>query len=317
MASLLIILLLLLGLSITFFVNVVKNTDKDISHGSYCPTSFLKGHFPDSMFLSPVTSYEVESYISQIDSTESVGPYSIPVPWLKILKAHIAPILSCLVNESLLCGIFPEKPKLAKVTPVFKKGSTQDKDNYRPIGFLSVFSKIFEKVMYERLYAYLQCHNILYSLQFGFRQKCPANHAPISIAESIRCSVDNKEFDCGIFIDLKKAFDTVNHSILLLKLHHYGVRGKAYEWFQSYLSNRKQFVCVHGHDSDSLPLTCGVPQGSILGPLLFLLYVNDLPNASSLRTFHLFADDTNIYYSCKNLDDLDSKLNNELKIVAE
>ena len=182
---------------------------------------------------------------------------------------------------------------------------------------ISVFSKIFEKVMYKRLYAYLECHNILYSLQFGFRQKCSTNHALISIAESIRCSADNKEFGCGIFIDLKKAFDTVNHSILLLKLHHYGVRGKAYEWFQSYLSNRKQFVCVNGHESDSLPLTCGVPQGSVLGPLLFLLYVNDLPNASSLLTFHLFADDTNIYYSCKNLDDLELKLNHELKVVAE
>ena len=102
-----------------------------------------------------------------------------------------------------------------------------------------------------------------------------------------------------------------------MKLHHYGVRGKACDWFPSYLSNRKQFVCVNGHDSDSLSLTCGVPQGSILGPLLFLLYVNDLPNASSLLTFHLFADDTNIYYSCNNLDDLESKLNNELKIVAE
>ena len=102
-----------------------------------------------------------------------------------------------------------------------------------------------------------------------------------------------------------------------MKLYHYGVRGKAYEWFQSYLSNRKQFVCVNGHDSDSLSLSCGVPQGSVLGPLLFLLYVNDLPNTSSLLTFHLFADDTNIYYSCKNLDDLESKLNRELKVVAE
>ena len=169
-----------------------KNTDKDISHGSYCPTSFLKGNFPDSMFLSLVTSYEVESYISQMDSTKSVGPYSIPVPLLKFLKAHIAPILSCLVNESLLYGIFPEKLKLAKITPVFKKGSIQDKDNYRPIPVLSVFSKIFEKVMYKSLYAYLECHNILYSLQFGFRQKCSTNHALINIAKSIRCSVDNK-----------------------------------------------------------------------------------------------------------------------------
>ena len=105
-------------------------------------------------------------------------------------------------------------------------------------------------------------------------------------------------------IKKKKDFDTVNLSTLLFKLHHYGVRSKAYEWFQTYLSNRKQFVCVNGDDSDALPLTCDVHQESVLGPLLFLLYVNDLPNTSSLLTFYLFADGINMYYSCKNLADL-------------
>ena len=238
-----------------FFVNVGRKTDKDIPQGSCCPTSFLNGNFPESMFLSPITSFEVESYmyISQMDNNKSIGPCSIPVRLLKILKTHISPLLSSLINDSFLCGIFPNKLKLARVTPAFKKGSR--KDNYRPISVLSVFSKIFEKAMYKRLYGYLECHNILYSLQFGFRLKCSTNHALISITESIRYSIDNNEFGCGIFIDLKKAFDTVNHSILLLKLHHYGVRGKAYDWFQSYLSNREQFVCVNGHDSDSLSVS--------------------------------------------------------------
>ena len=160
---------------------------------------------------------------------------------------------------------------MANLTPVFKKGSRQGKDNYRPISFLSIFSKIFEKAMFKRLYGYFESCSILYLLQFGFRQKCSTNHALIQITESIRNSTDNNEFGCGIFIDLKKAFDTVNHSILLSKLNHYGVRGKTYDWFHLYLSNRKQFVCVNGHNSDSLSITCGVPQESILGPLLFLL----------------------------------------------
>ena len=134
--------------------------------------------------------------------------------------------------------------------------------------------------------------NILYPLQFGFRQKGSTNHALIQITESISNSIDNNEFGCGIFIDLKKAFDTVNHSILLSKLNHYGVRSKAYDWFQSCLSNREQFVCINGHKSDSLSITCGVPKGSIFGSLLFLLCINDLPNISKLLSFHLFA---NIY----------------------
>ena len=128
--------------------------------------------------------------------------------------------------------------------------------------------------MCKCLHGYLESRNILYPLQFGFRQKCSTNHALIQITESIHNSTENNEFGCGIFIDLKKAFDTVNHSILLSKLNHYGVRGKAYDWFQSYLSNREQFVCINGHKSDSLSITCGVPdQGSILGTLLFLLCI--------------------------------------------
>ena len=128
-----------------FFVNVGKNTDKDIPCGNCCP----------SMFLSPVTSVEVDSYISQMDNNKSIGPYSIPVPLLKILKTHISPLISSLINDSFLCGIFPSKLVLAKVTPVFKKGSRQDKDNYRPISVLFIFSKIFEKAMISAFMAIL------------------------------------------------------------------------------------------------------------------------------------------------------------------
>ena len=223
------------------------------------------------------------------------------------LKTHISPLISSLINDSFLCGIFPSKLKLAKVTPVFKKGSRQDKDNYRPISVLSIFSKIFEKAMFKRLYGYLESRNILYPLQFGFRQKCSTNHALIQITESIHNSTENNEFGCGIFIDLKKAFDTVNHSILLSKLNHYGVRGKAYDWFQSYLSNREQFVCINGHKSDSLSITVvEYLRDPVLDPCCFC-YFNNFPNTSKLLSLHLFANDTNIYCSRKNLIDLELK----------
>ena len=185
-----------------FFVNVGKKTDEDIPCVNCCPISFLKGNFPDSRFLSPVTSVEVDSYISRMDNNKSIGPYSIPVPSLKILKTHIFPLISPLMNDSFLCGIFPIKLKLAKVTPVFKKGSRQDKHNYRPIPVVSIFSKIFENAMFKRLCGYLESCNTLFPLQFGFRQKCSTNHALIRITESIRNSIDNNEFGCGIFTDL-------------------------------------------------------------------------------------------------------------------
>ena len=137
---------------------------------------------------------------------------------------------------------------------------------------------------------------ILFINQFGFRKKCSTAHSLIEITEKIKESINQGKFGCGIFIDLKKAFDTVNHKILLKKLEHYGVRGAILKWFESYLTDRKQYVFYNGVSSDTKIVTCGVPQGSVLGPLLFLLYINDLPNISEKLNFFLFADDTNIYY---------------------
>ena len=267
--------------------------------------------------LTPVSVSEVSTIISGLNSSKSVGLNSIPITLLKILNNELSEILSKLVNDSFESGIFPDKFKIARVTPVFKKGSRLNRDNYRPISVLSIFSKIYEKLMYKRLYNYLEKYDILYSLQFGFREKMSTSQALMSISEMIRKSIDNKEYGCSVFIDLTKAFDTVHHSILLSKLNHYGIRGIAGDWFRSFITNRKQFVTVNGSNSNLLPITCDVPQGSVLGPLLFLLYINDLPNTSSLLKFHLFADDTSIYYPSRNLSDIESLINTELKSVAD
>ena len=154
-------------------------------------------------------------------------------------------------------------------------------------------------------------------MQFGFQENHSIDHALVSLTEAVRNTLDNKRFGCGIFIDLQKAFDTVNHAILLSKLEHYGVRGCALEWFRSYLSDRNQYVSVNGSNSKLLSITCGVPQGSVLGPLLFLIYINDLPNASQKLKFYLFADDTNIYFESSDLSNLIKIVNRELRSVKK
>ena len=173
--------------------------------------------------------------------------------------------------------------------PIHKKGSVFAVSNYRPISLLSNFNKIIEKLMYNRLINYLGKLSIISDNQFGFRSKHSTFHALLLLTDKIQKAIDKDTYSCGIFLDLCKAFDTVNQYILLTKLEYYGIRGVAHAWFTSYLSDRKQFVSLHGTNSEYQTLTCGVPQGSVLGPLLFRLYVNDICNCSSILEFHLFV----------------------------
>ena len=300
-----------------FFVNVADNITKKIPRSKKSPMDYLSNKNPHSFFISPSVPYEISDIIDQFKTGKSIGPNSIPMKLFKILSPYVSSPLSLIINESFQTGVFPTKMKQAKVIPLFKKGCSVTSSNYRPISLLSVFSKIIEKLMYKRLYNFLELHEVLYNLQFGFRASHSIDHALISLTESIKNTLDNKKYGCGIFIDLQKAFDTVNHQILLSKLEHYGIRGTALAWFSSYLCNRSQYVSVNGHNSNCLNITCGVPQGSVLGPLLFLIYINDLPNSSTKLTFYLFADDTNIYYESHCLYKLQKVVNKELKLVKK
>ena len=214
-------------------------------------------------------------------------------------------------------GVFPSVLKTAKVVPVFKKDSKLDYSNYRPISLLSNIEKILEKLMYKRLYTFLNKNNVIYNLQFGFRQQYSTSHALINITENIRKALDDGNIGCGVFVDLQKAFDTVDHQIMLAKLNHYRIRMVvSNDWLKSYLSNCNQYLSINGYESGLAALDCGVPQGSVLGPLLFLLYINDLNQAIKFCKVHHFADNTNLFCLSNSIKKLNKLVNADLKHLA-
>ena len=231
------------------------------------------------------------------------------------MKSIIPGIIDPLVhifNLSLSNGQVPDIMKIAKVIPLFKKGDKLDLNNYRPISLLSSLSKVLEKIIFKRTIKFLVIHSIISDSQFGFRKYHSTTHALLSFVNKVAHALDSSSHMVGIFLDYSKAFDTINHDILLYKLSRYGIRGKALEWFRSYLSNRKQYVCLNGHSSELQYINCGVPQGSLLGPLLFILYINDFCRSSDILSFILFADDTNLFLSHSDPNYLVNTVNIEL-----
>ena len=267
-------------------------------------------------FLNPVDPEEVMKLLNQMDPKKSVGPNSIPTDILKLIATEISHPLSKIINLSFTTGIFPDCLKMSEIIPIHKKNSQLECSNYRPISLISNLSKLFEKTIYSRLYGFLTEFKCLHNLQFGFRAKHSTIHTLIKLTNEIQTAIDNNNFACGVFIDLQKAFDTVNHTILLQKLEYYGARGVTNKWFKSYLTNRKQYVKINGVKSNVANVSCGVPQGSVLGPLLFLVYINDLSNSTKHSTVFHFADDTNLLQTSSSLKTLNKHINHDLQLLT-
>ena len=297
-----------------YFSNIAGKLQSSIQSQGQDFNDYLHDRSDINFFIKPTHKYEIMDSISANINNKASGPNSIPTIIFLLIKDIVAEPLAYIINLSFTTGIYIDKLKISKVIPIYKeKGDKFSSQNYRPISLLSNVNKIFEKIMHKRLYSFLEDQGCIYENQFGFRKKHSTTHALLDLTEDIRNAIDNNKFSCGVFIDLQKAFDTVDHNILLKKLEHYGIRGTANNWFRSYLSNRKQFVSIAGFDSKIANMDFGVPQGSVLGPLLFLIYINDLHKAIKYSKTRLFADDTNLLIKNDSLKQLKKYLNFDLR----
>ena len=298
-----------------YFINVGPRLASEIP--SMTCNNIPNINFPNSFYLTPTCPAEVSNVINRLKSKTSCGHDEISPRLVKATAHSISQPISHITNMSFQTGIFPTDLKKAKVIPIYKNKDKSTFCNYRPISLLPAFSKIIERLAYNRLYKYIQMNKILDPSQYGFQSKISTNHAIIELQNRIIDNLGKNRHCIGIFIDLSKAFDTLDHEIMLNKLKIYGIRGIAQTWFSSYLQNRLQFTNYLSCSSTTETVSCGVPQGSILGPLLFLLYINDLSSTCKECKPILFADDTTLVYQHVDLKSLQQKINNELKLISD
>lgn len=311
----------------------VLNSDKDISE--YLNRYFCDiGHtlassiaaLPDipeepnfvrnSIFLYPTTEREVEQTIDKLKKRKQPGIDGIRSETLQFLSKEISKPLAYIINICFQSGTFPDSLKIAAVSPIHKNGSKESVNNYRPISLVSNLAKIFEMILKHRLLGFLDRYSVLSDKQYGFREKKSTEDAIMKLTSYLYDAIDQSDPSLCIFVDLSKAFDTVDHSILLRKLKNHGIRGPAHKVITSYLTNRKQMVTLGDAKSSLSTVTCGVPQGTVLGPLLFIIYVNSLLRLNLGGKIISFADDTAIFYRDKTWAALRQQAEGDFKSVS-
>ena len=308
-----------------YFASIASNMNKIYETDAGIPITpissfenYMSKRNLNSIFLFECTETEIRKIIGELENGKASD---FPIKIIKQCSHILSPVLAHHFNYLMRIGEFPNELKTGKITPIYKKENEEFLENYRPISTLPIFGKIFEKIIYERLYSFLVSQGILHNKQFGFRKNHSTSHALNHSINYINQGLQRGEHVLGIFIDLSKAFDTIDHKIMLSKLDLYGIRGIAHTLLKSYLSDRNQYVSIHGETSDHLPVEYGVPQGSCLGPLLFLIYINDLSNLCNINSknceFVLFADDTNIFAKAKTKALVYDLANSLLKLVSD
>ena len=288
-----------------------ENCENDVVND---PLEYVCVEQTESMYLYETDEYEIMRLISSLQAGKACGYDHISNKIVKETSNVIVPYLTKLFNSCMNQGVFPNAYKVAQVTPLFKGGDAENLNSYRPISLLPVLGKLLEKIISVRTIKFLEKFNLLSENQFGFRAKFSTEYAVLDIYEKLLKNLSDKKSTCAIFLDLAKAFDSVSHDILLKKLRKYGIRGNVFKLFESYLSSRSQFVKCGNTMSSLVNILFGVPQGSILGPLLFLIYINDLPHATNFFV-RLFADDTFLCAQENNLEKLQTTVNHELSKV--